>query len=523
MPGPSFLSERTAPPKDLEIRPKQVKAWIETLALAQSVDSTKKLCVHLAAINRARFDLDDRLQILDIYRPAAAVLLEELDALYSKAAIPLGQRAREALGLARELASGLATGYRIAITEKASKLIAFGAKKQMPLWILRAMEYLAAELRASYKSYTPVPRGMWRALHHLYLYAEQEGVTLEIGDPESKATVFEVYCECLLLSLTDPYRLYQGDADKVLAQVGALRGMATLGRARPETRPGGHFLVPCDTDKPPKPLLSANEDAGGPNWRLLDANPVVDKLRLKKQALDSGNVSATMSKMVGPDVLALIDKLVVLWGDPPKRSSRRDPMNTTVAICVGLRAVGHFVSLEPRSDPEAEREALRQGVTMQLTALPTDDAAQAVPVFEWNVVNQSAGGMRVRRMGATQSIAVGEVIGIKLADRSRWTIGVVRWLTMLDEGGMEFGLQFLSPAARLVSVQPTLTASTAKLCLLLADPEDPSAIDALLAPSNTFSELREFEIEQDGAVSCVRARNLIEKTGRFELFHVSAS
>jgi cyclic-di-GMP-binding protein len=88
---------------------------------------------------------------------------------------------------------------------------------------------------------------------------------------------------------------------------------------------------------------------------------------------------------------------------------------------------------------------------------------------------------------------------------------------------MEFGLQFLSPAARLVSVQPTLAASTPKLCLLLADAADPSAIDALLTPPNTFSELREFEIEQDGAVSCVRARSLIEKTGRFELFHVSPS
>ncbi|MGZ5101598.1 MAG: hypothetical protein ACXWGX_13390, partial [Usitatibacter sp.] len=354
MPPPSFLSERTAPPKDLEIRPKQVKAWIDSLPLAQGIDTSKKLCVHLAAMNRALFDLDDRVQILEIYRPIAAVLLEELDAIYSKAAIPLAPRAREALALARDLSSGLATGYRIAITEKAGKLIAFGAKKQLPLLIVRAMEYLAEGLRASYKSYTPAPRGIWREMHHLYLYAEQQGVAREIGDAESKAAVIDVYCESLLLSLTDPYRLVQGDADKVLAQIRAQRGLVTLGQTRPATRPGGHFLVPCDTDKPPKPLLSANDDTGGANWRLLDANPVVDKLRMKKQAMDSGNVSATMSKMVGPDILALLDKLMVLWGDPPKRASRRDPMQTTVAICVGLRAIGHFVSVEPRLDPRAE-------------------------------------------------------------------------------------------------------------------------------------------------------------------------
>ncbi|MGZ5073879.1 MAG: hypothetical protein ACXWBL_12105, partial [Usitatibacter sp.] len=178
---------------------------------------------------------------------------------------------------------------------------------------------------------------------------------------------------------------------------------------------------------------------------------------------------------------------------------------------------------EPRLDPRAEAEALRQGITMPLTPLPTDDASQAVPVFEWDVVNQSVGGLKVRRAAPAQPIAVGEVVGIKLVDRPRWTIGVVRWLTMFDEGGMEFGVQFLSSAARMVSVQPTVTSASAKLGLLLADADDPSSIDSLLTPPNTFADLREFELEQDGVVSRVRATSLIEKTARFELFHVSPS
>jgi hypothetical protein len=192
-------------------------------------------------------------------------------------------------------------------------------------------------------------------------------------------------------------------------------------------------------------------------------------------------------------------------------------METTVAICVGLRAVSHFVSLEPAHDPGAEAEALRKGITMPLKAIPTDDSSQPIPIFEWDVVNQSAGGLKVRRMGATQQpIGVGEVLGIKFLDRARWTVGAVRWITLFDEGGMEFGIQFLGPLARMVWVQPTIANSPqAKLALRLDD--------SLLTPPNTFSELREFEVDEDGAVSCVRATNLIEKTGRFELFHVSPS
>jgi hypothetical protein len=426
-------------------------------------------------------------------------------------------RAREALMLARDLSAEMALGYKIGIVEKSGKLLGFGAKKVLPMLLLRAMEFLAAGLRASYKSYTPVPPGMWAEMHQLYLHAEREGLARESGDPESKATLFDAYVEALMLSLTDPYRLVQGEADKIVAQVRNMRGIVTLGQARPATKPGAHFLVPCDTDKPPKPLQSANDDAGGPNWRLLDANPLVDKLMLRKQAMETGNVSATMSRMVGPDGLALIGRLATLWGDPPKRTSRRNPMETTVAICVGLKAVSHYISTEARIDPAAEQEALRTGITMPLPALPTDDASQPIPVFEWDVVNQSAGGLKVRRMDATQQpISVGEIVGIKFVDRARWTVAAVRWITMFDEGGMEFGVQFLAPQARMVWVQPSsATTPQAKLSLMLDD--------ALITPPNTFSDLREFEVDYEGEVSRVRATGLIEKTGRFEFFHVSPS
>jgi hypothetical protein len=175
-------------------------------------------------------------------------------------------------------------------------------------------------------------------------------------------------------------------------------------------------------------------------------------------------------------------------------------------------------------DAAEEREALRKGITMPLMALPTDDASQPIPVFEWDVVNESAGGLKVRRMGATQQpISVGEVVGVKLRDRSRWTIAAVRWITLFDEGGMEFGVQFLGSMAKPVWVQPTITsAPQAKPGLLLAYGESDD-IDSLLTVPNTFSDLREFEITEEGLVTMMRASGLIEKTGRFELFHVSPS
>src|SRR5688572_5017942 len=100
MPLQLATPDRSAPAKDLEVRPKQVKAWIDSLPLAQSMDTARKMSGHLAQVNRSKVDNDTRLAILDAYRMPAATALEELDAVYAKATMPLAPRAREALMVA---------------------------------------------------------------------------------------------------------------------------------------------------------------------------------------------------------------------------------------------------------------------------------------------------------------------------------------------------------------------------------------------------------------------------------------
>ncbi len=518
-------AERLAPPRDLELRPKQAKAWVESLPLSQSTEAGRQILANLCAMNRAKIDFEVRLQLCEAYRPVAHVVFDELDAVYGKSLLPLPPKAREALALARELATEFGYGYKTLLLEKTGKLLAFGAKKQMPFVAYRAMEYLVQLLRACYRSYTPIPTGSWREIHQIYLNAEKEGYAGEPADPETKASIADLYAETLLVSLTDPYRLVPGDLERIVQVIRGQRGAFWLGQSRPQTRPGGHFLVPCDLDKPPKPLLSANDDPGGPNWRLLDANPMVDRLRARRQAVETGNVSATTSKAMGPEMLALLAKLLALWGDPPKRASRRDPMDASVAVCAGMRAVTHFVSLEPKVDPRLEAEAIESASTIPLVFVPDDEVSRGMNVGEWDVVNQSAGGLKVRRVGtATQAITVGEVIGIKFVGNLHWTVGVVRWLTMLDEGGMEFGIQFIAPASRYVAVQPTVTSSgQVRPGLLLSESGNFDEPDMLLTSPATYSDLREFEIDDEGFITRVRATSLIERTGRFDLFHVAAS
>ena len=513
MPAPLNLAlpvVRIAPPPDLELRPRNVKRWIEGLAPNVTFETGRALARNLAATNRALVDVDARIEIVDAHRMAAAKVLEDLESMYASAPLPLAPGPRAALGLARELLTELAIGYRLTAVDFASKLL--GSKRQSGVLLQRTMQFTAARLFAAYKSYTPVPVGTWAELHEVYLRAEQLGVARDALEADVGGSIADLYCDALLLSLTDPYRLGQGEAERVLQLLRGLRGLATLGQSRPATKPGGHFIVPCNTDKPPKPSIGKMDDTGGEDWRLLDANPIVEQLFARRDAAAKGQARSTKAQA------ELIAKLVRLWGDPPKRTSRRDPGQQTVAISMGIDGVGHFIAMEPRVDLAKQDHAVRRGITMPMLPLPLNDQSEPIPVFEWDVVNESKGGLRVRRLGRTeQPIAVGEVAGIKLHGRAHWAIGAVRWVTIFDDGGMEFGLQYLAQVARSVTVAAWGSPSGPGLLM-----EDENGRPSLITSPNAFSHLTEIELDDRGDSVVVKPASVVEVTHRFEIFHVEA-
>lgn len=509
--------------KALELRPSEVKAWLDSLPLERSGGSAHELIDYLVALNGSTLEIDERVQILELCRPTARIVLRQLADIYGRSPQPLSRDALDSLAFARGLSTQLAAGYKIAIVDSALERDAVGDRKPLATLLLLAMQYLAEGMRASYRTYSRVPDGAWQEMHALYLHAEQVGDATGMSDAESGASVADVYCESLLVSLCDPYRLLPDEVEKIVGLLRMLRVPVHLSRKRPASARSAHFLVPCDEDKPPRAAHVADEKPG-PKWRVLDANPLVARLRAIKREADAGDASSAMTTMVGTDGLALITKLIGLWSDPPKRAFRRDPAQGSVAICVGVKAIAQFVAHDSTADGEAEQKALREGITMPLRALPEDETGQAVPIHEWAVINLSAGGLKVRRNASTAyPIAVGEIVGIRAAGKALWMIGAARWITALDDGTTEFGVQFFASAVCAVWVKNTSTSTAPKLGVLLTTDGEAVPRESLLTPPNAYANAGEYELRGEGFRSRVRATELIEKNARFELFSVNHS
>lgn len=511
-------------PKEVETNPKKARAWVESLPLTKTVDAAKAIVANLDAINRGKLVADDRVAIVEAYRPIIAVILDELDAIYAFASLPLQPKQKEAFDLAHQLSAECAFAYKLFVLEKTGKLIAFGTKKALPMPIHRTMSQLRALMVQSYKTYHPVPAGVWQEANNLFLYAEEQGFATDIADEETKSSIADVYYEMLMLSLADPYRLMYREVDRVLDVIRQNSGLVVLRTSTEGIDPSRAFVVALDADAAPKALVQGNRPPAGNIMRLVDPQRLVEKLHQKIKASTASAQTAAKSRATH-DLNDLMGRLTRLWGDPPKRQFRRNPADTGVALCAGIKALSYFAELASNENPEADAEAIREGRTVPLLKIPQDPMSQLIGVEEWHVLNQSANGLRLHRsQGGNVGVTVGEAVGVRFVGGRAWNLGVVRWLTLLEGNALEFGMELLSPQVYSVTLEPTIGANGRTIpAMLLASthPEAPS--DTVLTATDTFADLREFELNDHDEIGKVRATTLVERTSKFDLFQFQPS
>lgn len=446
----------------------------------EPLDEARALLARIAAFEGAALEPRKRADLVESLDGRIEAALEHLEARFAGQSQPLEPAALDALNLSRHLAlDAFAAARRTAVALPGAS----------PLFGL-AMRLALRAIRDSFVAYARVPPGAWHAMHGLYADAEARGAARQVQ---------AAYGRCLLLSITDPYRLESGELARIEALLESIDAAPAICEQPPGTPAGRHFAIAREQDQGPVPL---RRDAQHPAaWRVLDTTPVVEALRSH-----AGNATAA--------------RLLALWEKPAKRVFQRQPAEGSVAICAGVKPIAHFVAHETDVDGEAQSHALRHGMTMPLRALPEDEGGRMIPIHEWAVINLSAGGLRVRRRAATaHPITVGEVVGIRAPGRAAWTVGVTRWITADDDGATEFGVQYFAQAVCAVWVRALASREPRKLGLLVAEGEGGES-ESLLVPPQTYSSAGTFDLRGEGFRSRVRRGTLVEANPHFELFRI---
>ncbi len=217
-----------------DTRPKQVKAWLEALPLANIAEAARSVSDALVSLNRLPLDDDLRLRLLELYAPAIDNLVTELQPKFTLVALPLPEKSRQAATLARTLYIELAYGYKIVLLARVDKRLSFGGA-QLHLIIHRAIAALSKALCIFYKTYSPTPDGFWSEIHQLAELALQRNLHDQPVDG-GKHSCSSTYKQILLLALANPYKLMQDRRPRcrptAAAGIGCRRtGIARAGRA----------------------------------------------------------------------------------------------------------------------------------------------------------------------------------------------------------------------------------------------------------------------------------------------------
>lgn len=507
-----------------EIRPRQVKTWLEALPLANIVEAARNVSEALISLNRTPLDADTRFKLLELYTKAINNLVPELQHKYTMAALPLPEKNREAANLARRLFVELAYGYKIILLERVEKKRIRLGSLQLHLLIQRAMAALSKALCAFYKTYSPTPPGMWSEIHQLMQLALQRKLHDEPVDG-GRNSISATYKQALLLALANPYKLMLGEVDRVNEYLVEHGNLAKLHPMQDTLGTLGVFLINLDSDAPPKSLEQQNDKTKAHNHILLGTDVLVSTLNDQIAKLESGR---TQNAFNLPDYakqasyLNLMRRLLKDWTFMPKRKFQRMPNNNVMEICVGLRAACHFISARPEA---VERETLDFSIDAASLMSPvTYKSAPQFATSEWTVTNESAGGMGLKCIsGATQPIRIGEIIGLRSEDNQNWNIGVVRRVFSDNPENLELGVQMLAPAASPIIIKPVVAGpkETFQAALLLPEIRPLNQPATIVAAPATFRSKLEFLIYQNSVISHVRAMRLVEQTASFDQFQFS--
>jgi hypothetical protein len=567
------------PPKKVsawsaETDPKYARAWLATLSFTHSREAARELSQALYTLNRMALDPYLRFDLMELYGEPVATVTTALQNQFIRLSLPLTPKRRQLAEFVRQLQMEMAYGYKCCLFDVQKAWLPWSKRRLTVQAVERAMRYLGGVLWHSYQVYMPYPAGVWKEVHELYRFAEENGhehEQLELARPDGPVappTVLQRYLQILLLGLSSPYQLPPGECHLVNRFLEEWAARARLTTDLEIADPAGNFLVDLASDSPPIPYPREAKMPNSPSLRALNAVELVRTLQSFIQRMRQGE--ATQALHLGFECLEsacldVLQRMSRAWGTVARRRHARMKRHGYLFLCTGLNAL-HFFSSgqkpfaqpftpadegaadhpvlpedtvpDPGSSETAEPEtdetyvSLDEPADTRAPAAPKTVAASserpAVPrefyrIDRWQIQDIGPQGMLLTCEGeAAAHVRVGDIIGVQQVNAiGRWSAAVVRWLKNTGPGRIEMGIEMLAPDVKPVAVRsaesPEIHVPGYAQAMMLPAVEAAHRPASLLVARGLYQPQRDLLLLEDGAPARrIRPLKLLERTGSFE-------
>ena len=498
------------------IRPRRLSAWIDALPRANLGETAKQIYTVLQQTNQLNYPYQDRIRFLETLREPLDYVTLSMKKHFIGVSFPLPDKSQQIASITKELYSCMAMGYKIALEDMLANNFIIFNKKPLAMLTHRSISYMGQHFLTAYQSYSPFLDKNWGELHKLYSFAEKRNLLkTKINDElhvyVPKTSVTSEYARILLLSLSSPYHLRQGESGKVY---GALERWLNNPIIRPlntKDKDQGKFIDNLEQAHSPCALsLALTNGATDTNQlRIIETQAIAEKIELElKNNEDIGTATLTNIDVTRPDLSHdLLRRLLIAWGVASKRHFPRTNKNEEIKITVGLSAAHQFITQKAQAidngkytnkfnqcahfesteikinlkDPNAtsndvwgliypsELTGLEPLVEQELSLqdnsqidLNSDEPeAKQYKTDNWLIINESAKGLLINNKEELKNKAqVGELVSVRRKSgqhAERWSIGVIRWLKSNQDKSLQMGIETLNPNGAAVGIRATST------------------------------------------------------------------
>jgi cyclic-di-GMP-binding protein len=490
-----------------ETRAYKINEFIQNLPFGDPIAAANDLVEELQILNSQKVAFANRLTALELYRPAAFQIYQDLLPHFSKASLPTSSNALSYADAATRLWQQISYGYKFALVELQGKILQLNNTKASAQVIQRAIHANKEIALISYLTYKAPSFALWAELHQLYYVGLQHNVEKlpveETITANNVSTINTVYAQILLLALADPQHLANQDilrVDNYLSVVAKHAEFRPLGMV---DSPLGVFLVALDGDKPPTPFLKNRDIPDGNTDMLLLTISLARVIHLHMKLLADGmlpNDGSLPESALTHHATDLLAYLMKHFGRTPQRVFSRTKKSDGVELSIGIGSTHQLIRDNSNTFTE-----------------PTNKNGAFKP-SRWQILNVSAGGYALRKFNTSQADAqVGDIVAMKDNSGNHWELAVLRWANINEQNQLDVGLQLISPSATAVIAKSSESALESE-ALLLPELAPLKQAASIITTRGLFKTGDTIELNQNNELKRVQTTKLVERTAGFERY-----
>lgn len=420
-----------------ETRTAKINTFVRNLPYSDPIKAAADLSEELEILNSQKASFANRLNALELYRPAAIQITEALIPQFSYSNLPISKNQKSYADAASQIWQEIAYGYKWALIDLQNKIININSEKSLALVIQRAIHAFKESALISYLTYRVPPRSLWAELHQLYYCALQQNaqdlVVNESLSDNNESSVSLAYKELLLLALAHPHRLSGQDIVRASAYLTKVASDVELKAVGHVDGSAGVFLIELDGSKPPITYARNIDVPNSETDLLLITVKLAKKIHTHLRLLEDNilpNDGSLPSNAVISHYQDLFKHLMTHFGKAPLRAFSRAKKNDGMELGIGIHDAHYF---SPKIGNDYNNLVVQSA---------------AIKPSRWQILNVGAGGFALRKFNSSQvSMQVGDVTAIKNNESLYWELGVIRWASINQLNQLDIGLELIAPHA----------------------------------------------------------------------------